>query len=210
MRHAPQGRRTGFRFAPGRGAGILRVMHLAPLRRCLSFLALATAGFAWPVAPARAQDPTPAESRPPAVDFKRLMPLLPAAPSGWVASAKPRGNTLQLGAYGMANVEADFKKDGGVAEAKVEIFDYALQKDLLNGMISGWNFSNESTEGWQKSVKVDGFPGFETWEEEGKKFETFVAVAGRFWVHVQVTSESADDARKWVKLVDYKKLEAMK
>ena len=92
----------------------------------------------------------------------------------------------------------------------MEIFDYALQRDTLGGMISGWNFSNESTEGWQKAVKVDGFPAFETWEEEGKKFETFVAVASRFWVHVQVTGESADDARRWVKAVDYKRLEGMK
>ncbi len=185
-------------------------MHLLTLRRCLPLLALAIAGLALPAAPARAQDPTPAESRPPAVDFKRLIPLLPTAPSGWAIVGKPRGNTLQLGAYGMANVEAEFKKDAGGIEAKVEIFDYALQKDTLNSMISGWNFSNESTEGWQKSMKVDGFPGFETWEEEGKKFETFVAVAGRFWVHVQVTGEPVEDARRWVRAVDFKRLEGLK
>ena len=185
-------------------------MHLPALRRGLSLLALAAAGLALLPVPAGAQDPTPAESRPPAVDFKRLLPLLPAAPAGWALEGKPRGNTLQLGAYGMANVEAEFKKDGGAAEAKVEIFDYALQREALGGMMSGWNFSNESTEGWQKSVKVDGFPGFETWEDEGKKFETFVAVAGRFWVHVQVTGEAADDARRWVKAVDLKRLDGMK
>lgn len=149
----------------------------------------------------------PAQEKPAVVDFKRILPLLPTAPAGWEAK-KPEGNTLRMGPVQLTNAGAEFTKGG--SKVKVQIIDYAAQRDVMKGLSATWEFSNESAEGYAKTVTVDGAKGYETWVSSSKQLNLFVIVAERFWVHIEVQGEAPEAAREWLGKVDLKALAALR
>src|SRR5204862_7851395 len=46
------------------------------------------------------------------VEFSKLLPLLPEAPTGWTAD-KPQGSTTDAGGFKLTNVHRDYRKGGG-------------------------------------------------------------------------------------------------
>jgi hypothetical protein len=155
-----------------------------------------------------AQDPPPAAPPgPPVVNFKVLLGFLPAALAGWSAD-KPEGNTLRLGQLEITTVSDKYSK--GDSSANIEIVDYSLQRDMIKNMTMGWQFSNESTEGYQKAVTVGGAPGYETYNEADKTTDLFLIVGERFWVHVEVRGEKPEIARAWLGKIDLRALAAFK
>ena len=46
------------------------------------------------------------------VDYTKLLPLLPDAPSGWTAD-KPNGSTTDVGGFKLTNVHRDYHKGEG-------------------------------------------------------------------------------------------------
>lgn len=164
--------------------------------------------IAWIVAlgPAslRAQDSPPG---PPVVSFKLLLPFLPSALPGWNAE-KPEGNTMRMGPMEITTVSAKFTK--GDSTTSVEIIDYSLQRELMKGLMMGWQFSNESNEGYQKGVTIDGFRGYETFSEADKETNLFIIAGERYWVHIEVRGERPDAARAWLGKMDLKGLAEVK
>lgn len=156
------------------------------------------------VAPVRAED---APKAPPVVSFKLLLPLLPTALPGWTAE-KPEGNTLRMGPIEMTTVSAKFTK--GDSSTNVEIIDYSLQREIMKAMMTGWQYSNESTEGYQKGVTIDGAAGYETFTEADKETNVFVIAGDRYWVHVEVRGEKPEVARAWLSKIDLKSLAGVK
>jgi hypothetical protein len=152
----------------------------------------------------RADDPP---KGPPVVSFKLLLPFLPAALPGWTAE-KPEGNTMRMGPMEITTVSAKFTK--GDSSASIEIIDYSLQREVMKGLMLGWQFSNESTEGYQKGVNVDGVPGYETFTEADKETNLFLVVGDRYWLHVNVRGEKSELARAWLEKIDLKALAAVK
>jgi hypothetical protein len=155
----------------------------------------------------RAQDPPPAPPGPPVVNFRVLLGFLPAALAGWSAD-KPEGNTMRLGQLEVTTVSDKYSKGG--SSANIEIIDYSLQRDMMKSMAMGWQFSNESTEGYQKALTIDGAPGYETFTEADKTTDLFLVVGDRYWVHVEVRGEKPDVARTWLDRIDLKSLSATK
>src|SRR4051812_23196876 len=58
-----------------------------------------------------AQAPPPPDA-PDVVDYSKLLPLLPEAPSGWSAD-KPDGSTSDVGGFKLTNVHRDYSKGEG-------------------------------------------------------------------------------------------------
>ncbi len=137
------------------------------------------------------------------VSFKHLLRFLPAALPGWTAE-KPEGNTMRMGPMEITTVSAKFTK--GDSTTSVEIIDYSLQREVMKGLMMGWQFSNESTDGYQKGVTIDGVPGYETFSEADKETNLFVIVGDRYWVHLEVRGEKPDAARAWLGKMDLKGL----
>lgn len=158
---------------------------------------------------ARAQDPPAADppKGPPIVSFKLLLPFLPAPPTGWTAE-KPEGNTIRMGAVEMTVVSGKYAN--GDNTSSVEIIDYAWQRDMMKGLTMGWQFSNESTDGYQKGINIDGTPGYETFSESDKTTNVFVIAGDRFFVHVEVKGEKSEVARAWLAKIDLKALAEVK
>ncbi len=158
----------------------------------------------------RAQAPPPPDA-PDVVDFSKLLPLLPEAPPGWKAD-KPEGSTSEVGGFKLTNVHRDYKKGEGdnVPTASISILDSAANPEYATATTAAWNYNSETTEGYSKSITIDGNPGFEAFETDRKHGSLWLMVAKRYFVQVELQGEDPKRLQEWVKHVDLKKLAEIK
>jgi hypothetical protein len=133
------------------------------------------------------------------VHFKKLQEILPKIDLPGFTKGKPGGETSSV--MGMSTSEATltYEKSGGddPPTIEVKIADTAGIPFAQMGaqMIGTIEFENENETGYEKSVKVQGFPGTEKVDnsEDGKSAEILLFVGGRFTVELQArgTSEAA-------------------
>ena len=87
------------------------------------------------------------------------------------------------------------------------IFDYAHIPFLYVPftMMLNMNVSTESTNGYERSTKVDGYPAFEKWNKDGNS-EMVVLVGDRFIVKAETRGLGEGSAKKIVEDIDLKGL----
>jgi hypothetical protein len=145
------------------------------------------------------------------VDFSKLMPLLPEGLPGWTAD-KPDGSTVDAGGFKITNVHRDYKK--GTADnaptTAISILDSAANPEYVTATTAAWNMSTSTPEGYTKALMIDGMPGFETFENEGKHGTLWLMVAKRYVLQIETQGQDAKDLQEWLKRVDLKKLAAVK
>src|SRR2546429_6659443 len=148
---------------------------------------------------------------PDAVDYQKLLPIWPDAPQGWTAD-KPEGSTTDVGGFKLTNVHRDYRKGEGdkVPTTAISILDSAANPDYVEATTAAWNFSTTSTEGYSKAVTVDGNPGFETFENEGKHGTLWIMVAKRYFLQIETQQQEPAALQEWAKRVDVKKLATIK
>ena len=148
---------------------------------------------------------------PDAVDYQKLLPILPDPPQGWVAD-KAEGSTEDVGGFRITNVHRDYHKGEGdkIPTAAISILDSVANPDYVNATTAAWNSNNESSEGYGKSVTIDGNPGFEAFEKESKHSTLWVMIANRYFVQIELQNQDPKELQEWVKHVDLKKLAAIK
>jgi len=146
-----------------------------------------------------------------AVHFSKIVPLLPAPPDGWKAP-EPDGSTMDMGGFKMTTVGRTYTKGDGddAPSVSLNIIDYAGNKPFYDATTAAWNISQETPTGYVKSVKVGEYPGFETYDKGGKSGQLWVVVAQRFFVHVETTNLEPAELQTWMKVIDLKKLAALK
>jgi hypothetical protein len=145
------------------------------------------------------------------VDYTKLIPLLPDAPAGWTAD-KPGGSTTDVGGFKLTNVHRDYRKGEGdnVPTTAISILDSAANPDYVEATTAAWKFTTTSTEGYSKSVNVDGHDGFETFENEGKHGTLWLMVAKRYFLQIETQGQDPSALQEWAKRVDMKKLATIK
>ena len=146
-----------------------------------------------------------------AVNYQKLLPILPDPPQGWGAD-KAEGSTEDVGGFRITNVHRDYHKGEGdkVPTAAISILDSVANPDYVNATTAAWNSNNESSEGYGKSVTIDGNPGFEAFEKESKHSTLWVMIANRYFVQIELQDQDPKELQEWVKRVDLKKLAAIK
>lgn len=161
-------------------------------------------------AASHAQAPPPPDA-PDVVDFSKLLPLLPEAPAGWTADA-PEGSTSDVGGFKLTNVHRDYRKGEGKdsPNGAISILDSVSNPDYVIATTAAWSINSETTEGYSKSVTIDGNPGFEAYEKEGKHATLWVMVAKRYFVQIELTNVEPKELQEWIKRVDLKKLAEIK
>ena len=144
---------------------------------------------------------------PDAVDYQKLMPILPEPPPDWTAD-KPEGSTEDVGGFRITNVHRDYRKGEGdnVPTTAISILDSAANPDYVEATTAAWKFTTTSTEGYSKSVNLDGHDGFETFENEGKHGTLWLMVAKRYFVQIETQGQDPAALQEWAKRVDIKKL----
>lgn len=145
------------------------------------------------------------------VDFTKLLPLLPEAPADWTAD-KPEGSTLDAGDAKITNVHRDYRKGEGedVPSTTINILDYVANPEYIAATTAAWNFNAETPEGYSKSLTIDGQPGLETFEKEGKHGTLWLLVGKRFILEIETKNQEPKDLQEWLKRIDLKKLAEVK
>ena len=148
---------------------------------------------------------------PDAVDYQKLLPILPDAPQGWAAD-KAEGSTEDVGGFRITNVHRDYHKGDAdkAPTTAISILDSVANPDYVNATTAAWNSKNETSEGYGKSVTIDGNPGFEAFEKESKHATLWVMIASRYFVQIELQAQDPKDLQEWVKRVDLKKLAGIK
>jgi len=148
---------------------------------------------------------------PDAVDYQKLLPILPEPLEGWTAD-KPEGSTEDVGGFKIANVHRDYRKGEGdkAPTAAISILDSVSNPDYVSATTAAWNNNTESGEGYAKSVTIEGNPGFEAFEKESQHATLWVMVANRYFVQIELQNQDPAELQHWIKRVDLKKLAEIK
>ena len=148
---------------------------------------------------------------PDAVDYQKLLPILPDPLQGWVAD-KAEGSTEDVGGFRITNVHRDYHKGEGDKgpTAAISILDSVANPDYVNATTAAWKSNSETDEGYGKSVTIDGNPGFEAFEKESKHATLWVMIANRYFVQIELQNQDPKELHEWVKHIDLKKLAAIK
>jgi hypothetical protein len=148
---------------------------------------------------------------PEAVDYQKLLPILPEAPQGWTGD-KPEGSTEDVGGFRITNVHRDYHKGEGdkAPTAAISILDSVANPDYVSATTAAWNSNSETSEGYSKSVTIDGNPGFEAFEKDSKHATLWVMIANRYFLQIELQNQDPSELQEWVKRVDLKKLAEIK
>ena len=148
---------------------------------------------------------------PDAVDYQKLLPILPDALPGWIAD-KPEGSTEDVGGFRLTNVHRDYRKGEGdnVPTAAISILDSVANPDYVSATTAAWNNTSETSEGYSKSVTINGNPGFEAFEKDTKHATLWVMIANRYFLQIELQNQDPKELQGWVKRVDLEKLAALK
>ncbi len=148
---------------------------------------------------------------PDVVEYTKLIPLLPEPPAGWKAE-KAEGSTMDVGGFKLTNVHREYQKGEGeyVPLASISILDSAANPDYVTATTATWTSASETPEGYSKPVTIDGNPGFEAFENDGKHGTLWVMVAKRYFVQFELQGEDPKELQEWAKRVDFKKLAEIK
>jgi hypothetical protein len=153
----------------------------------------------------------PAPLIPSVVDFSKLIPFLPEAPAAWTAD-KAEGSTDDIGGTKITSVHRDYKKGEGetAPTTSISILDSAANPDYVASTTAAWSMSTSTPEGYTKTLTIEGMPGFETFENEGKHGTLWLMVAKRYVLTIETQNQEAKDLQDWLKRIDVKKLAEVK
>ena len=148
---------------------------------------------------------------PDAIDYQKLLPILPDAPQGWIAD-KAEGSTEDVGGFKITSIHRDYHKGEGdkAPTAAISILDLVANPEHVSAITAAWNNNSETSEGYSKSVTVDGNPGFEAYEKDSKHATLWVMIANRYSLQIELQAQEPKELQEWVKRVDLKKLAAIK
>jgi hypothetical protein len=185
--------------------------HVAPARKAATVSLKLILAFVFGFAAVALRAQNEPVLVPDVVDYQKLIPILPEAPSGWTAD-KPEGSTEEVGGFKITNVHRDYRKGEGAnaPTVSISILDSVANPDYVTATTAAWKQTSDTVEGYSKSVTIDGNPGFEAYENEQKHGSLWVMVAKRYFVEIELQKQDAKELQEWVKRVDLKKLAAIK
>ncbi|MEM6814308.1 MAG: hypothetical protein AAF600_07930 [Bacteroidota bacterium] len=123
------------------------------------------------------------------VDFRILIDMLPEQTQGFVRSEKPQGAGYTTQGASFSTASKTYSK--GDREMSITLNDY-LGAEYMASAHSAQQFEYESTEGYAKSIEVDGIPG---WVNFDYSDTLFLYLAARFYTTVQAENTSESELR---------------
>ena len=137
------------------------------------------------------------------ITFKELLEYLPQAPRGWKAE-KPKGETNSLGNYSITQVNQKYSQ--GDKKMTISIFDWAFNSALYVPFLLSTEFSQESTEGYNKGIKIGNIPGREEYSYASKQGTLNLLVNNRFFVQIEGNNIEDSELQEWWQMIDQNSL----
>ncbi len=142
----------------------------------------------------------------PPVSFKVLLGYLPMQIDE-MKKENPRGETATMGAWTFSQANADYSGPDDKS-ATVEIFDYAYI-GVMYAPIRMWmkmKINRESTEGYERTTEIAGYPAFEKFEHADQHAEATILVGERFIVTINTRQMPEDMPRQVAENMELQKL----
>jgi len=166
-----------------------------------------------PVVPATVASPAPSAqpAAPTVVPYEKLFPFLPATPEGWSAE-KPSGSTTDIEVFKLSTVTQTYQKGDqeNVPVVTVTIIDAGGHKGYFEATTALWKMNAETPDGYDKTVEIDGMPGYEHYQKGANSGSLSVVAGGRYFIQVEVTNLGPGELRVWLKKIDVKTLAQLK
>lgn len=150
-----------------------------------------------------------------AVDFRELKKLFPEK-LGDLKRSETSGEKTKMGEVVISMAKAEYAKENDESENRpeisMEVMDYGATQGMTEAF-AAWGtieIDKDSDDGYERTVKVAGHPGFESYKNEDKRGELQLFVAGRFLVHVRIENLPAEQLKKTAETYPLDKLAAMK
>ncbi len=137
------------------------------------------------------------------ISLKELLEYLPEAPQGWTAE-KPKGETNSFGNHSISQVHQSYFQDD--KQIKVSIFDWAFNSALYMPFLLTTEFSQESTNGYNKGIKIGDIPGREEYTYASKEGSLNLLVNSRFLVEIEGFNIENTELREWWQRFDTQSL----
>jgi hypothetical protein len=141
------------------------------------------------------------------VSFRELQTVMPDV-AGW-EKANPTGERMSS-PFSFSQASVTYRK--GDAEIEQKIMDSGFNQLLFTPftMFMAAGYEKETQDGFERSVNVAGYPGWEKWDKDSKNGELNVVVNKRFLV--QLEGHGVDDIQTLhtvLERTDLKKLAAL-
>ena len=133
------------------------------------------------------------------ISFRDLIGYLPQSPRGWTAE-RPQGQTTSFGDYRVSQVKQKYFQDDKIMT--VSIFDWAFNSALYMPFLLSTEFSQESTEGYNKGIKINDIPGRENYDYYTKDGSLKLLVNRRFFVQINGNNIEERELREWWEAID--------
>ncbi|MFO8009686.1 MAG: hypothetical protein R6U89_02625 [Dehalococcoidia bacterium] len=150
--------------------------------------------------------PAPGEVDP--LNFERLIPALPAVPSGW-DGGDPYGMTMTgMGGYAYTLVDRDYDNISGGERVNVTIYDSAYYDGFAWFQLydESMFFNYQTSDGYAKTTSFNGYQAWEIYDKPDD-YTRVILVAERFVVFVQADTKASLD--QFSNAVDYNALEGL-
>ncbi len=135
------------------------------------------------------------------VHFSLLLDALPMAPGGEWTADEPRGETNQMGAFSISVASNTFRHADG-AQIEVTISDFAFNQFAYSGFAMAANFSQESTEGYNRGIMVGDDPGREEFDFDSRRGSRELLYGKRYHIKVEGRGIEPEDLAPWYERVD--------
>jgi uncharacterized protein YceK len=145
------------------------------------------------------------------VDFRKLKELLPEKAAGL---ARKESSGEKNGAMGFTISRAEAKyADESNTSVHVEIFDTGGVAGVATMALAAWTMADidkETDNGYEKTTKIEGYKGYEKYNNESKSGEINVLVGDRFVVNVNGDNLTMDQIKSILKDINLDKLADLK
>ena len=142
------------------------------------------------------------------IPFAKLIPFLPDKVDGFVADQADGSTTAAMG-FKVTTVSRTYHqgtKDSGT-NVSVRITDGTGNQFFAAAHAVVADFSHESTQGYDKGFKLDGYPAVEKYSNDDKEGALTVFVSDRFLIEIETHGLESKALQGWWKKLDVKKLE---
>ncbi|TLV00520.1 hypothetical protein [Dyadobacter luticola] len=144
------------------------------------------------------------------VDFRKLKELLPEKLSGL---DRTEATGEKSGAMGFTVSTAQAKYKSGEESIDVEIVDTGGIAGVSTMALAAWSMAEidkETTSGYEKTTKIEGYKAFEKYNNDSKSGEVNVLVGDRYLVNVEGNNITVDQMKDILKEIDLAKLKDLK
>ena len=138
------------------------------------------------------------------ISFQELIKYLPEPPRKWTAE-KPKGQSNSFGKYNVSQVKQTYSYQD--KQMTVSIFDWAFNSALYLPFLLSTEFSQESTDGYNKGIEIDNIPGREAYNYNTKDGSLNLLIDRRFFIRIEGKNIEESELREWWSMLDRDSLE---